>query len=140
MEDLIKLSEHIYYLKYDEVGDRPNLYYIKGKDYSVCIDAGNSKRHIEKFYSALKQNNLEDPRYTIITHWHWDHTFGLKYAKGERISSIKNQPKNSISDISDEQADALIKQYQQQMQQAIQTPYILSGAQPMAGDLFSINA
>lgn len=93
MEELIKLSEHIYYLKYDEVGDRPNLYYIKGKDYSVCIDAGNSKRHIEKFYDALKRNNLIDPKYTIITHWHWDHTFGLKYAKGERISSIKTYEK-----------------------------------------------
>lgn len=87
---------------------------------------------------------------------HFDHVSGVAAGRGqqgvsiskiqilnsmiERISSIKNQPKNSISDISDEQADALIKQYQQQMQQAIQTPYILSGAQPMAGDLFSINA
>ena len=58
----------------------------------------------------------------------------------ERLSAIKNQPKQSISGLTEKQADALIEQYQKQMQQAIQTPYILSGAQPMAGDLFSINA
>ncbi|MCQ2592274.1 MAG: hypothetical protein MJ188_05775 [Treponema sp.] len=86
---------------------------------------------------------------------HFDHVSGVAAGRGqkgvsiskiqilnsliERLSSIKNQPKESVSDISDDQADALIQQYQKQMQQAIQTPYILSGAQPMAGDLFSIN-
>lgn len=58
----------------------------------------------------------------------------------ERMSAIKNEPKESITDISDEQADALIKNYQQQLQNAMQTPYILSGAQPQAGDIFSIQA
>ena len=57
-----------------------------------------------------------------------------------QVSAIKNQPKQSISGLTEKQADVLIEQYQKQMQQAIQTPYILSGAQPMAGDLFSINA
>ena len=93
MSEFIKMSEHIYYLKYDEIGDRPNLYYINGKDYSIAIDAGNSKKHINEFYQALKDNKLREPKYTIITHWHWDHTFGLKYAKGERISSIKTYEK-----------------------------------------------
>ncbi|MBQ0035384.1 MAG: MBL fold metallo-hydrolase [Firmicutes bacterium] len=93
MKKLIRLSNHIYYYPYDTHGDRPNLYYIKGKDYSIVIDAGNSKRHVEEFYSALKQNNFIDPKYTIITHWHWDHTFGMKYAKGEKVSSIKTYQK-----------------------------------------------
>ena len=42
--------------------------------------------------------------------------------------------------MSDEQADALIKNLQTQLKQAVQTPYILNGAQPMPGDLFSIQA
>ncbi len=58
----------------------------------------------------------------------------------ERLSAIKNQPKDSISDISDKQADALIENYQKQIQQAAQTPYITNGAQPMAGSLFQIDA
>lgn len=93
MKNLIKVSEHIYFMKYRRLGDRPNLYYIKGDKYSIVIDAGNCKAQVDKFYKILKENNLEDPKYTIITHWHWDHTFGLKYAKGETISSIKTYKK-----------------------------------------------
>jgi len=33
----------------------------------------------------------------------------------DHLSSIKNQPKESVTDISNEQADTLIKQYQQQI-------------------------
>lgn len=58
----------------------------------------------------------------------------------DRLSAIKNQPKESISDISDDKADALIENYQKQIQQAAQNPYILNGAQPMAGSLFQIDA
>lgn len=93
MKKLIQVSEHVYFMKYRRLGDRPNLYYIKGKNYSICIDAGNSKQQVEKFYKILKENNLEYPKYTIITHWHWDHTFGLKYIKGESISCIKTYKK-----------------------------------------------
>lgn len=58
----------------------------------------------------------------------------------ERLSAIKNEPKDSIQDISDDQADVLIEAYQKQIQQAAATPYILNGAQPMAGALFQIDA
>ncbi|MGN1399052.1 MAG: MBL fold metallo-hydrolase [Erysipelotrichaceae bacterium] len=84
---LKKISEHIYYLPLQEQTDRPNLYYIKGRDYSVAIDAGNSKNHIDLFYDELVKADLELPKYTIITHWHWDHTFGLKWVANESISS-----------------------------------------------------
>jgi len=58
----------------------------------------------------------------------------------DHLSAIKNQPKESISDISDDKADALIEKYQKQIQQAVQTPYIINGAKPMAGALFQIDA
>jgi len=58
----------------------------------------------------------------------------------ERLSAIKNEPKDSIQDISDDQADVLIEAYQKQIQQAAATPYIINGAQPMAGALFQIDA
>jgi len=58
----------------------------------------------------------------------------------ERLSAIKNEPKDSIQDISDDQADVLIEAYQKQIQQAAATPYIINGAQPMAGTLFQIDA
>ena len=90
---LRKINEHLYYLKNEAYYDRPNLFYIKGDNYSVAIDAGNSKKHVDKFYKELKKNNLPLPEYTIISHWHWDHTFGLKYIHGKSIGSIKTYEK-----------------------------------------------
>ncbi|MBO7697418.1 MAG: MBL fold metallo-hydrolase [Erysipelotrichaceae bacterium] len=87
MSKLVKLSERLYYLPYEKPTDRPNLYYIKGDDYAVAVDAGNSQRHVEKFYEAIKEEGFDLPKYTIISHWHWDHTFGLKYINGKSMST-----------------------------------------------------
>lgn len=75
--ELKKISDRIYYLPAEEETDRPVLGYIKGDKYSLAIDAGNSSKHVEKFYSELNNANLKLPDYTVITHWHWDHTFGM---------------------------------------------------------------
>lgn len=67
----------------------------------------------------------------------------------ENLSRIKPQSQNanaqeSTSPISEEQANVLIKTYQKQIAQAVQaaktTPYMLSGATPDIGSLFSVNA
>ena len=59
----------------------------------------------------------------------------------DRLSAIKNQPKESIQDLSDDQAQVLIEQYQKQLQQTVaQQSFMLAGAQPMAGALFAIDA
>lgn len=84
---LIKLTGRVYYLPDNQETDQPNLYYIHGRDFSVAIDAGQSRRHVEEFYRAIKTAGLPLPRYTLITHWHWDHTFGLPYIQGESIAS-----------------------------------------------------
>ena len=84
---LIKASERLYYLPYEEETDRPNLYYIRGDDYAVAVDAGNSEAHVRKFYEAIQAMGFELPRYTFISHWHWDHTFGLHAIKGMSVST-----------------------------------------------------
>lgn len=57
----------------------------------------------------------------------------------ERLSEIKNEPKEKFSDVSDERVDELIKNYQAQIQMAAQTPYMLSGAAPASGgDIVSL--
>jgi hypothetical protein len=59
----------------------------------------------------------------------------------EHLTAIKAEPKTGTANMSDKQVDALIRNYQKQIQQAVHsTPYILSGAQPQSGALFSINA
>ena len=93
---------------------------------------------------------------SALLYSHFDHVSGVAASNGqsgvsisklrilnsliERVSAIKNEPAKPVKDISPDQADALIQNYQKQMQQALQTPYILNGAQPMAGDLFSLLA
>lgn len=85
MRRIKKINEHLYYLPYRKKGDRPNLYYIKGSNYAIAVDAGNSYDHISNFYKQLEINNLPLPKYTIISHWHWDHTFALPYCKSKTI-------------------------------------------------------
>ena len=93
---------------------------------------------------------------TALLYSHFDHVSGVAAKSGqqgvsiskirilnsliERMSAIKNEPVKQISNLTENQADALIQNYQKQLQQALQTPYILNGAQPMAGDLFSLLA
>ena len=94
---------------------------------------------------------------SALLYSHFDHVSGVAAGNGqngvsiskicilnsliERISAIKNEPAKQVGEnMSAAQADQLIQNYQKQLQSALQTPYILSGAQPMAGDLFSIQA
>ena len=59
----------------------------------------------------------------------------------DRLSAIKNQPKESISDMSEERVQQLIENFQKQLKQTItQTPYLVNGAKPHAGELFQIDA
>ncbi len=84
---LIKLTDRIYRLPGQSETDQPNLYYVRGDLKSAAIDAGQSRRHVEEFYGALREEGLPLPSYTLITHWHWDHTFGLKYISGVSMAS-----------------------------------------------------
>lgn len=93
---------------------------------------------------------------SALLYSHFDHVSGVAVRSGQqgvsiskirilnslidRLSAIKNEPKQSFTDISDDRAQVLIEQYQKQIQQAVSTPYIMAGAQPQAGTLFSIDA
>nr|WP_254637626.1 MBL fold metallo-hydrolase [Bacillus pumilus] len=48
-----------------------------GSNKTLMIDAGNSKEHAKYFIKeTLKHENLT-PDMVVLTHWHWDHIFGL---------------------------------------------------------------
>ena len=68
--ELIKITDRISYLPGEQRTDRPLLYYIRGDRYSVAVDAGNSRAHVELFYSALTAAGLPLPKLTVLTHWH----------------------------------------------------------------------
>ncbi len=86
---LYKYSDNIYYTDFEPRRDRPRLGYIKGDKFSVAIDAGHSDKHVEEFYELLTKEGLPLPEYTIITHWHWDHSFGMHRVNGKTIASKK---------------------------------------------------
>ena len=89
MLKLNKLSERIYYTDYEEERDRPSIGYIKGQRFSIAIDAGHSDDHLHEFYEALKYHGLPLPELTVITHWHWDHSFAMHALNGLSIANRK---------------------------------------------------
>ena len=80
--ELKKLTEHIWYMPFEEERDRPNLGYVKGEKLSLAIDAGHSAEHVAQFYALLREHDLPLPDLTVLTHWHWDHTFGMHAVNG----------------------------------------------------------
>lgn len=93
--ELNKYSDRVYYLPAEERTDRPVLGYIKGDKYSLAVDAGNSSEHVEKFYNALRELDLRLPDFTVVTHWHWDHTFGMHSVSGKTLAGQMTNEKLS---------------------------------------------
>ena len=87
MMKLNRLTERIWVYPYEEERDRPNLSYIRGDRWSLAVDAGHSKEHTEEFYRALENAGLPLPQLTVLTHWHWDHTFGMHAVHGLTLAN-----------------------------------------------------
>lgn len=85
--ELKKLSEHIWYMPFEEKRDRPNLGYVKGDKMSLAVDAGHSEAHIREFYDLLQKESLPLPFLTVLTHWHWDHTFAMHAVNGFTLAN-----------------------------------------------------
>ena len=80
--ELNRLTERIWVYPYEQERDRPNLSYIRGDSWSLAVDAGHSADHVRAFYRALEEAGLPLPSLTVLTHWHWDHTFGMHAVHG----------------------------------------------------------
>ena len=91
--ELKRLTEHIWYMPFEEERDRPNLGYVKGDHWSLAIDAGHSAAHTADFYSLLAREGLPLPSLTVLTHWHWDHTFGMHAVNGLCLANEKTNRK-----------------------------------------------
>ncbi len=87
--ELKRLSEHIWYMPFETERDRPNLGYVKGDNWSLAIDAGHSAAHTRDFYALLSKEKLPLPALTVLTHWHWDHTFGMHAVNGLCLANAK---------------------------------------------------
>jgi glyoxylase-like metal-dependent hydrolase (beta-lactamase superfamily II) len=62
------------------------------------VDAGNSAKHADLFLTSLKEYGLPTPDYVAITHWHWDHTFGMHAVGASSIASqLTNKQLDAVS-------------------------------------------
>lgn len=86
---LNQISGRITYLPYEEETDRPNLGYIRGDESALMVDAGNSVGHAKKIMEELSKNGLRRPDFVVLTHHHWDHSYGLHAVGGISIANEK---------------------------------------------------
>ena len=88
---LQQIGTHTWIFPLESAKDRPNLGYVLGKETALAIDAGHSSSHVEDFYRALEAEGLPLPDLTVITHWHWDHTFGMHAVHGKNAGPSGDQ-------------------------------------------------
>ncbi|HEX6594159.1 MAG TPA: MBL fold metallo-hydrolase [Bacillota bacterium] len=73
-----QLTDRIYYLPHDPTTDRPVLAAICGDHRTITIDAGNSGNHVDLFFREIAEHGINNCHATVLTHWHWDHSFGME--------------------------------------------------------------
>ena len=71
------ISPHVYIKEPNGYSDRPTIGYIKGEKLSLLFESGASKYHNEEIRKDLELASLPYPSLVAISHWHWDHSFGL---------------------------------------------------------------
>ncbi|SEN50028.1 Glyoxylase, beta-lactamase superfamily II [Mesobacillus persicus] len=77
MQTIEKIGERFWYQTPVSETDRPVLGMVVGDNKTLMIDAGNSEAHAQYFLEELAKRNVPKPDILALTHWHWDHIFGL---------------------------------------------------------------
>ncbi|MFC2947015.1 MBL fold metallo-hydrolase [Virgibacillus sediminis] len=75
---LKKLTERVHYMPPYGETDRPALGLISGDTYSLVVDSGNSPAHAADFLEEVQNLEVAPATFLVLTHWHWDHIFGMK--------------------------------------------------------------
>ena len=89
--ELKRINERVWVTSFEEERDRPAIGYVRGDKYSLAIDAGHSREHVEEFYALLGKNGLPLPELTVLTHWHWDHTFAMFAINGLSMAEKRTE-------------------------------------------------
>lgn len=74
---LTQISPHVHWLPPADP-DRPSLCAVAGARHTLLLDAGASVAHTRRMLNALADASVRAPRCVALTHWHWDHVFGLE--------------------------------------------------------------
>lgn len=74
---LKKLANRVFYMPHYSETDRPTLGLICGDTFSLIVDSGNSPAHASDFLNEVEKMDIAPVQLLVITHWHWDHIFGI---------------------------------------------------------------
>ncbi len=91
---LVKVSDRLYYLPHYEKNDWCTIGLVIGEKHTLMLDSGASGRHVEMFLRQLEENGLPKPDLCVLTHWHWDHTYGLAHLQG--VTSFATKRTNEL--------------------------------------------
>ncbi|NKE04225.1 MBL fold metallo-hydrolase [Mesobacillus selenatarsenatis] len=95
MQTIERIGERFWYMTPVSETDRPILGIVAGSERTLMIDAGNSEAHANLFMKMVNEKGMDLPSYVVLTHWHWDHIFGLS-ALGKTISISSTKTKKEI--------------------------------------------
>ena len=82
---LRQLTDHIFLIPANHRTDRPVLAAIVGRERVLMIDAGASQAHTQLFLDELGRETQRRPDWVALTHWHWDHSFGMAHLAAPTI-------------------------------------------------------
>ena len=119
MQHFKQLTSRIWYQTPVSETDRPILAVVRGEKHQLMIDAGNSSAHAARFLEEMKKHNLGSPDLLALTHWHWDHIFGMKHLGLPSIAT-----KQTITHMVEMQPYAWTDEaLQERMDQGIEIPF-----------------
>lgn len=84
-----KITDRIYMRAAESYTDRPNVGLIVGDRYTLLFEAGNSENNARQLKSDIARLGLKMPDFVAVSHWHWDHTFGLHAWEAVTIAGEK---------------------------------------------------
>lgn len=114
MHSIHKIGKSFWYITPVSLTDRPILGMVVGSKKTLMIDAGNSEEHVNYFLNELKKREIPNPDLVVLTHWHWDHIFGLS-ALSDTVSIASKETEGEMGKLipfswSDEAIDARVKE------------------------------
>jgi len=113
MQTFERLTDRFWYQTPVSVTDRPVLAVVQGDEQTLMIDAGNSKSHAELFLKEVKGAGIRTPDLLALTHWHWDHVFGLAHLDVPSIATRKTREEIEVMADYDWTDEALAERIEQ---------------------------
>lgn len=114
MHSIHKIGKSFWYITPVSLTDRPILGMVVGSKKTLMIDAGNSEEHMLYFLNELQKRGVPNPDLVVLTHWHWDHIFGLS-ALPDTVSIASKETEREMEKLipfswSDEAIDARVNE------------------------------